>query len=119
MRWAWGARLAAKRSSDPAPAVRRSPRFITRDRPPTAATKVAGAGAPTLAAADSRRRTARAGTRSARYNDPAMASTPDPELFREVFGRFATGVAVITGAGPAGEGGMTANALRSPSLDPP
>jgi flavin reductase (DIM6/NTAB) family NADH-FMN oxidoreductase RutF len=47
-----------------------------------------------------------------------MASRPDPELFREVFGRFATGVAVITGAGPAGAGGMTANALCSLSLDP-
>jgi flavin reductase (DIM6/NTAB) family NADH-FMN oxidoreductase RutF len=47
-----------------------------------------------------------------------MASDPDPELFREVFGRFATGVAVITSAGPAGVGGMTANALCSLSLDP-
>lgn len=47
-----------------------------------------------------------------------MSSTPDPELFREVFGRFATGVAVITSAGPAGAGGMTANALCSLSLDP-
>jgi 3-hydroxy-9,10-secoandrosta-1,3,5(10)-triene-9,17-dione monooxygenase reductase component len=43
---------------------------------------------------------------------------PDPELFREVFGRFATGVAVITSAGPSGAGGMTANALCSLSLDP-
>jgi flavin reductase (DIM6/NTAB) family NADH-FMN oxidoreductase RutF len=43
---------------------------------------------------------------------------PDPEMFREVFGRFATGVAVITAAGPAGAGGMTANALCSLSLDP-
>jgi flavin reductase (DIM6/NTAB) family NADH-FMN oxidoreductase RutF len=42
----------------------------------------------------------------------------DPELFREVFGRFATGVAVITGSGPAGLGGMTANALCSLSLEP-
>ena len=42
----------------------------------------------------------------------------DPELFREVFGRFATGVAVITSAGPAGAGGMTANAVCSLSLDP-
>jgi flavin reductase (DIM6/NTAB) family NADH-FMN oxidoreductase RutF len=40
------------------------------------------------------------------------------ELFREVFGRFATGVAVITSAGPGGAGGMTANALCSVSLDP-
>ncbi len=47
-----------------------------------------------------------------------MAKTAEPELFREVFGRFATGVAVITTAGPAGGGGMTANALCSLSLDP-
>src|SRR5438270_3740586 len=42
----------------------------------------------------------------------------DQELFREVFGRFATGVAVITAAAPEGIGGMTANALCSLSLDP-
>jgi flavin reductase (DIM6/NTAB) family NADH-FMN oxidoreductase RutF len=42
----------------------------------------------------------------------------DPELFREVFGRFATGVAVITSAGATSSGGMTANALCSLSLDP-
>jgi flavin reductase (DIM6/NTAB) family NADH-FMN oxidoreductase RutF len=48
-----------------------------------------------------------------------MAKTePDPELFREVFGRFATGVAVITSAGPSGPGGMTANAVCSLSLQP-
>ena len=51
------------------------------------------------------------------YN-PAMVVTPDIELFRDVFGRFATGVAVITSAGPSGAGGMTANALCSLSLDP-
>jgi flavin reductase (DIM6/NTAB) family NADH-FMN oxidoreductase RutF len=48
-----------------------------------------------------------------------MAAIPDTELFREVFGHFATGVAVITSAGPTGAGGMTANALCSLSLDPP
>jgi flavin reductase (DIM6/NTAB) family NADH-FMN oxidoreductase RutF len=48
-----------------------------------------------------------------------MAAIRDAELFREVFGRFATGVAVITGSGSAGPGGMTANALCSLSLDPP
>lgn len=53
----------------------------------------------------------------ARYNG-AMPHRPDPELFREVFGRFATGVAVITVSGPMGTGGMTANALCSLSLDP-
>ena len=47
-----------------------------------------------------------------------MASELEPELFREVFGRFATGVAVITTAGAAGAGGMTANALCSLSLEP-
>lgn len=47
-----------------------------------------------------------------------MAPHPDHELFREVFGRFATGVAVITSSGPGGAGGMTANALCSLSLDP-
>jgi 3-hydroxy-9,10-secoandrosta-1,3,5(10)-triene-9,17-dione monooxygenase reductase component len=47
-----------------------------------------------------------------------MVAPPDSELFREVFGRFATGVAVITSAGARGAGGMTANALCSLSLDP-
>lgn len=48
-----------------------------------------------------------------------MPAGRDHELFREVFGRFATGVAVVTSAGPAGSGGMTANAICSLSLDPP
>ncbi len=47
-----------------------------------------------------------------------MAPTPDPDRYRTVFGHFATGVAVVTSAGPAGEGGMTANAVCSVSLDP-
>src|ERR1700751_3238886 len=47
-----------------------------------------------------------------------MTAVPDPELFREVFGRFATGVAVITSAASDASGGMTANALCSLSLDP-
>jgi flavin reductase (DIM6/NTAB) family NADH-FMN oxidoreductase RutF len=47
-----------------------------------------------------------------------MDAAPDPELFREVFGRFATGVAVITSAATTGAGGMTANAICSLSLDP-
>ncbi|HWF72691.1 MAG TPA: flavin reductase family protein [Solirubrobacteraceae bacterium] len=48
-----------------------------------------------------------------------MVALSATELFREVFGHFATGVAVITSAGPTGAGGMTANALCSLSLDPP
>ena len=47
-----------------------------------------------------------------------MVALPDTELFREVFGHFATGVAVITSAGATGAGGMTANALCSLSLEP-
>jgi 3-hydroxy-9,10-secoandrosta-1,3,5(10)-triene-9,17-dione monooxygenase reductase component len=46
-------------------------------------------------------------------------STLDRQLrYRAVIGHFATGVAVITGQGPDGPGGMTANALCSLSLDP-
>jgi flavin reductase (DIM6/NTAB) family NADH-FMN oxidoreductase RutF len=48
----------------------------------------------------------------------APALEPDPELFREVFGRFATGVAVITSAAATASGGMTANAVCSLSLEP-
>ena len=48
----------------------------------------------------------------------APAFEPDPELFREVFGRFATGVAVVTAAAATGSGGMTANAVCSLSLEP-
>jgi flavin reductase (DIM6/NTAB) family NADH-FMN oxidoreductase RutF len=47
-----------------------------------------------------------------------MGAQPNTELFRDVFGHFATGVAVITSAGRAGAGGMTANAICSLSLDP-
>src|SRR3989442_10472457 len=53
-----------------------------------------------------------------RYSPPAMEPDRDPELFRDVFGHFATGVAVITSAGAASAGGMTANAICSLSLDP-
>ena len=42
----------------------------------------------------------------------------DPRHFREVMGRFATGVTVVTASGPEGPVGMTANAITSLSLDP-
>jgi 3-hydroxy-9,10-secoandrosta-1,3,5(10)-triene-9,17-dione monooxygenase reductase component len=38
--------------------------------------------------------------------------------FREVMGSFATGVAVVTCAGPQGPAGLTTNAVCSLSLDP-
>ena len=41
-----------------------------------------------------------------------------PEHFRAVMGRFATGVTVVTGLGPEGPVGMTANAVASLSLNP-
>src|SRR6185312_9910893 len=52
------------------------------------------------------------------YNERRMAQPLDPDRYRTVFGHFATGVAVITVAGPGGEGGLTANAVCSVSLDP-
>ena len=41
-----------------------------------------------------------------------------PDRFRDVMGRFATGVTVVTVATPEGPLGMTANAVCSLSLDP-
>jgi len=43
----------------------------------------------------------------------------DPLELREVCGRFATGVCVITSFGPEGPAGLTANAVTSLSLSPP
>jgi flavin reductase (DIM6/NTAB) family NADH-FMN oxidoreductase RutF len=43
----------------------------------------------------------------------------DPIEFREVCGRFATGVCVITSFGEEGPSGLTANAVSSLSLRPP
>lgn len=43
---------------------------------------------------------------------------PSPRQLRDVMGRFATGVTVITAAGENGHG-MTANAFTSVSLEPP
>jgi flavin reductase (DIM6/NTAB) family NADH-FMN oxidoreductase RutF len=43
----------------------------------------------------------------------------DPDQFRQVMGRFATGVTVITARAHGETRGMTANAFMSGSLDPP
>jgi flavin reductase (DIM6/NTAB) family NADH-FMN oxidoreductase RutF len=43
----------------------------------------------------------------------------DPTLFRQVLGRFATGVTVVTVCKDDVKRGMTANAFTSVSLDPP
>lgn len=42
-----------------------------------------------------------------------------PHRLREVLGHFATGVAVVTSAGPSGHLGMTVNSFTSVSLSPP
>jgi 3-hydroxy-9,10-secoandrosta-1,3,5(10)-triene-9,17-dione monooxygenase reductase component len=42
----------------------------------------------------------------------------EPDRFRDVMGRFATGVTVVTASTPEGPVGMTANAVCSLSLDP-
>ena len=46
------------------------------------------------------------------------ATTPAPDDFRAVMGRFATGVAIMTTQHGATPHGMTANAVTSVSLDP-
>ncbi|MBX6376971.1 MAG: flavin reductase [Clostridia bacterium] len=43
----------------------------------------------------------------------------DPQTFRKVLGRFATGVTVVTATGDRGAHGMTVNAFSSVSLEPP
>ena len=43
----------------------------------------------------------------------------DPQLQRRIFGRFATGVTVVTTVRDGRPYGMTANAVTSLSLDPP
>ena len=46
--------------------------------------------------------------------------TPDNHrALRDAFGRFATGVTLVTTNGPAGPTGFTANSFASVSLDPP
>lgn len=47
------------------------------------------------------------------------AAAADPRLLRKAFGRFATGVTVVTIAGAEGPQGFTANSFTSLSLDPP
>jgi 3-hydroxy-9,10-secoandrosta-1,3,5(10)-triene-9,17-dione monooxygenase reductase component len=42
----------------------------------------------------------------------------DPPDYRDAIGRFATGVAIVTCAGPDGPAGLTTNAVSSLSLDP-
>ena len=41
-----------------------------------------------------------------------------PQQFRQVIGRFPTGVTIVTAMGPEGPVGMTANAVTSLSLEP-
>lgn len=43
----------------------------------------------------------------------------DPPQFRQLLGRFATGVSVLTARGPDGPVGMTASSVASVSLHPP
>lgn len=43
----------------------------------------------------------------------------DPDLFRSVLGRFATGITVVTGRDEQGDHGMTVSAFSSLSLEPP
>jgi flavin reductase (DIM6/NTAB) family NADH-FMN oxidoreductase RutF len=48
-----------------------------------------------------------------------VSSGVDTSAFRDICGRFVTGVGVITSSGEDGPSGMTANAVASLSLEPP
>ncbi len=49
-----------------------------------------------------------------------MSPAIDPASFRQLMGRFATGVTVVTATSPDGKpSGMTINSFNSVSLDPP
>jgi flavin reductase (DIM6/NTAB) family NADH-FMN oxidoreductase RutF len=51
---------------------------------------------------------------------PTASFAPtDPRALRDAFGRFATGVCLVTTQGPEGPVGFTANSFASVSLDPP
>jgi flavin reductase (DIM6/NTAB) family NADH-FMN oxidoreductase RutF len=49
----------------------------------------------------------------------AIPSSSDPRLFRNVMGRFASGVTIVTTELDGDTRGMTANAFLSVSLEPP
>lgn len=51
--------------------------------------------------------------------DTATAPSIDPDLFRRVMGRFATGVTVVSFLRDGQPAGMTVNAFLSVSLEPP
>lgn len=50
---------------------------------------------------------------------PLVPDAGNARAFRDALGRFATGVTVVTIAGPEGPMGFTANSFASLSLDPP
>jgi flavin reductase (DIM6/NTAB) family NADH-FMN oxidoreductase RutF len=58
------------------------------------------------------------GARAPRSAPDAAAPRLDPLRFRQVVGRFATGVAVVTTVAGGVDHGMTVNAFTSVSLDP-
>jgi flavin reductase (DIM6/NTAB) family NADH-FMN oxidoreductase RutF len=51
--------------------------------------------------------------------DQSFDPASDPRAFRHALGRFATGVTIVTAAGPDGLTGITANSFASLSLTPP
>lgn len=55
----------------------------------------------------------------ARDTTPFAADPADAGALRSAFGRFATGVTIVTAPGPDGPVGITANSFASLSLDPP
>src|SRR5438045_8299299 len=59
-------------------------------------------------------------SRGARGADRMKSRGVEPPQFRQLLGRFATGITVLTSRSPDGDPiGMTANSLASVSLQPP
>lgn len=56
---------------------------------------------------------------STRGLEPVDLDAPDAKPLRRALGRFATGVTVVTAAGPSGVSAVTANSFSSVSLSPP
>jgi flavin reductase (DIM6/NTAB) family NADH-FMN oxidoreductase RutF len=64
-------------------------------------------------------RTLPTGSGGAEGRRPGAHGAYDPDVFRDVIGRFATGVAVITAQVDGVDYGMTASAVASLSMEPP
>ncbi len=75
-------------------------------------------GAGRLTAAGEKSAAAQDTAATGRRRAPIASRRMDQDRYREVVGRFASGVAIVTCAGEDGPAGLTTNAVTSLSLDP-